>query len=316
MQVFVPRALTLVVLGFMIGCGGDPDTIGGLAAGPSTGTEQREASSPEAVPEVEVAAREVPVSEPPPVNAGTRTAASGPHTALAEYKRAFENRDMSRLSAIWAINPIERALVERAWENCEHISLTYRVGKVRAEASKASIDFLQTLRFRCPTEGDSSESRLRATLVRSGAGDWTISSIADRDSPAPAPRRNRTAASSAAATRIPLSATGREKAALTALNQYSAALRTCDLPALSRVWIMNPLERQILKGVCFQNRQLAVSITESRVFDSDEQLRVDFTQDLAYQGSRGARQTRSELTALLVQRGDGAWTIWKIRASN
>jgi hypothetical protein len=105
-------------------------------------------------------------------------------------------------------------------------------------------------------------------------------------------------------------------AVLTALDEYREALRDCDLTELSRVWIMNALERQILEGVCHEYESLSVVIRSPRVAMAEDRARIDFTQSVAYPGTRGLRHTQSDLTALMVRRDGGEWAIWKIQGAD
>ena len=106
----------------------------------------------------------------------------------------------------------------------------------------------------------------------------------------------------------------RAKRALGVLVEYEAALRNCDLTRLARVWIMSPLERQMLQGVCAQTGKLNFSVSEPDVND-DAEVSIDFTHNITYPRRSGSRTSQSRLTALIVERADGEWAIWKIRAA-
>ena len=99
------------------------------------------------------------------------------------------------------------------------------------------------------------------------------------------------------------------------LVEYESALRDCDLTRLSRVWIMSPLERQMLQGVCAQSGKLDASVSEPEVRRQDGKVSIEFTHRVVYPRRSGSKTSQSRVTALMTERADGDLAIWKIRAA-
>ncbi len=253
-------------------------------------------------------------SEPQPARGVSPELRAALNWALLEYRSAFVGRDLAKLESIWSMSAVERLLIEKAWSSCESIELSLETLAMRVSGRSAVVDFDQELMFLCPNEERTSHSTLAASLERKDSGEWTISRIGDRQAIADrtatvvaariAPRQQRQLPSDAGMNR-----------ALETLSDYESALRRCDLGALERVWVMNDLERQILQGLCFRSGRLNVSISEPEVSTSGGKVSIDFTHHFTGRGRAGPMQTRSRLTALFVERNDGNWAIWKIRAA-
>jgi len=208
---------------------------------------------------------------------------------------------------------VERLLIKKAWATCEKIELSLETVAVRVSGSTAVVDLDQDLTFLCPNEARTSHSMLSASLERSDEGQWKISRIGARKA-APV----RTAMPGPARIAPPQEGQGDDvgmNRALEVLSDYESALQQCDLQSLARVWIMSDLERQILQGLCFRTGSLDVTISAPQVSRSGGKVSIDFTHDFSKRGRAGPTQTRSRLTALLVERDDGNLAIWKIRAA-
>lgn len=285
----------------------------------------------------EAVSQAVPVDEPiqlaaraeerglPPVSAGPPRRDAKPEVeitaelkaalnwALLEYRTAFVGRDLAKLESIWSMGVVERLLIKNAWSTCEKIELSLETQEMRIDGVNAIVDFEQDLTFLCPNEARTSHSTLSASMERGPDGQWTIARIGDRQA---LPART---ASAGPARLAPHAMSAVSDAsmhrALETLSDYESALQRCDLVGLARVWIMTDLERQILQGLCFRRGQLDVTISQPEVSQVDGKVSIDFTHDLVRRGASGPQQTRSRLTALLVERDDGHWAIWKVRAA-
>ncbi len=273
--------------------------------------------------EFQVAARIEPVRDDeietlPAVSAGPNAGGLAPELkaalnwALLEYRTAFVGRNLAKLESIWSMGAVERLLIKNAWSTCERIDLSLETTKMRVMGERAVVEFDQQLEFLCPNESRTSESTLTADLVQGDGGEWKISRITDRQTdpmafasgPARLAEHEETPADDATMHR-----------ALETLSDYESALQRCDLVGLGRVWIMTDLEEQILQGLCFRRGALEVTISEPHVSLSSGSVSVEFTHDLVRNGNSGPQSTRSRLTALLVERDDGNWAIWKVRAA-
>jgi hypothetical protein len=228
--------------------------------------------------------------------------------SLREYREAFEARDLDRLGRVWRMTAVERLLIQRGWEACGDITLELVMGDTRVKGEEASVFFDQKLVMDCAERQAETRARVRAQLERDQEGRWVIVDLSPRESDL------------TGATRLDPRDAQDERpdrmAVLTALDEYREALRDCDLTELSRVWIMNALERQILEGVCHEYESLSVVIRSPRVAMAEDRARIDFTQSVAYPGTRGLRHTQSDLTALMVRRAGGEWAIWKIQGAD
>ncbi|MCH7868692.1 MAG: hypothetical protein IH881_13440 [Myxococcales bacterium] len=234
--------------------------------------------------------------------------------ALMEYRAAFVGRDLEKLQSIWSMGAVERMLIKNAWSSCENVDLSIETSKMLVAGRSALVDFDQWLRFRCPGEAKTRHSMLSASLEFNGDGKWAISRIGSRG---PQPTLRKTAAGPAhlAPDRQNPETEATMHRALEALSDYESALQRCDLDGLARVWIMTDLERQILQGLCFRRGRLEVTISEPQVSTNQGRVSVDFIHDFTSQRQGNSTQTRSRLTALLVERDDGNMTIWKVRAT-
>lgn len=232
--------------------------------------------------------------------------------ALLEYRTAFVGRNLEKLESIWSMGAVERLLIKNAWSTCEKIDLSLETTRMRVMGDRAKVEFDQQLEFLCPNESRTSESTLTADMERGEDGQWKITRIGDRQKdpmalagPAALARHEEATADDATMHR-----------ALETLSDYESALQRCDLVSLQRVWIMTDLEEQILQGLCFRRGELDVTISQPNVSLSKGQVSIEFTHDLVRHGREGPQQTRSRLTALLVEREDGHWAIWKVRAAD
>jgi hypothetical protein len=228
--------------------------------------------------------------------------------SLEEYREAFEARDLDRLGRVWRMTAVERLLIQRGWEACGDITLELEMGDTHVEGEEASVFFDQKLVMDCAERQAETHSRVRAQLQRDRDGHWVIVDLS--------PRETELTGANRLDPRDPQDERPDRTAVLTALDEYREALRDCDLTELSRVWIMNALERQILEGVCHEYESLSVAIRSPRVAMAEDRARIDFTQSVAYPGTRGLRHTQSDLTALMVRRAGGEWAIWKIQGAN
>jgi hypothetical protein len=231
-------------------------------------------------------------------------------SAAVAYRDAFESRDSERLGSVWRMTPVEKLLVERAWAGCSDLSLQVEVDSDTAVLSergdRASIDFDQTILLHCSRRESKNRSRLRATLERAPSGRWEIVRMSPREAALTTARPLEPGA--------PTASPGAE--ALSVLQEYEAALEACDLTALSRIWILTPLERQYLDGVCRRYDHLSVAISGQQVAMAGDRARIDFVQDVGFPDASGLRRTRSDLTALMIRRSGGEWAIWKIREAD
>lgn len=262
----------------------------------------------------------------PPVSAGAKSSDREPvkvevdaelraalSWALMEYRSAFVGRDLEKLESIWAMGAVERMLIKNAWSSCEEVEMSIDLVEMRVAGSTAVVDFDQEMAFRCPREARTRQSTLSASLEQNAGGNWTIVRIGDRS---PVPVRTATAGPASLAPRAAsFVADATEHRALETLSDYESALQRCDLDGLARVWIMTNLERQILQGLCFRRGRLEITISEPRVSTNDGKVQVDFIHEFTSQRQGSPTQTRSRLSALLIERGDGNMTIWKVRAT-
>jgi hypothetical protein len=206
------------------------------------------------------------------------------------------------------MSAVERLLIQRAWGACGEITLELEMEDARADGEEASVFFDQKLVLDCAERQAETHSRVRAQLERDRDGRWVIVDLS--------PRETELTGATRLDPRDPRDERPDRTAVLTALDEYGEALGDCDLTELSRVWIMNALERQILEGVCHEYESLSVVIRSPRVAMAEDRARIDFTQSVAYPGTRGLRHTQSDLTALMVRRAGGEWAIWKIQGAN
>lgn len=312
--------LGLIAFFFTLACGG-----------PSESTQpdrEIEVASARIVIESTAPAPPLPlidVSDLPAVSAGPKSRGAGPNPgidpdlrdalnwALLEYRTAFVGRDLEKLESIWTMGAVERLLIENAWTSCEKIELALKTTDMKVTGRSAVVDFDQELTFLCPNEARTSHSALTASLELNQEDTWRISRIGNREA---APVRSATSGPASLAPGAGSQPDGDPiRRALQTLSDYESALQRCDLDGLARVWIMTDLERQILQGLCFRSGELDVTISDPQVSTSEDTVSIDFTHDFKQRGRRGPMQTRSRLTALLVERGDGNWAIWKVRSA-
>jgi serine/threonine-protein kinase len=152
---------------------------------------------------IEVRAKAEPAPVPAPEPARTQTAApalaratppeesanAAPHrdpreaalAALAEYKAAYESRNIDRLARVWIMNATQRARMKDTFENADSIDVRIEQHEVVVEEDSVTINFRQELTLTGPsmtTKGAASENV--ATVIRRAGDQWVISSIYQR----------------------------------------------------------------------------------------------------------------------------------------
>jgi serine/threonine-protein kinase len=140
---------------------------------PPPATGQTETAAPPAA----VVARAIP-PEAPPKEAAHRDPREAALAALAEYKSAYEARNIERLSRVWIMNSTQRARMKDTFENADSIDLRIEQHDVVVEEDSVTINFRQELTLTGPrmtTKGAASENV--ATVIRRGEDQWVISSI-------------------------------------------------------------------------------------------------------------------------------------------
>ena len=97
------------------------------------------------------------------------------------------------------------------------------------------------------------------------------------------------------------------------LSDYGTALGRCDVRALERLWVMRDIERYMVRSLCRRVVDLKVAIWERGLDLKTDRGNARFVQTLTY-GDPDLRTPRSlYLTASLVRRSGGEWTIWRLR---
>jgi hypothetical protein len=222
--------------------------------------------------------------------------------ALAEYEKGYESQDLAHLRAVWEMGPVEQTLLEQSWRSCRTTAVTLRPGPVVADGPRARVVFDQELSLLCGSTPSVRTSQLEAVLRRDAKGRWVIASIAAQ--PGSSARGGSALAAGAGS--------ADEREVLSILDRYADALSACDTPELSILWISNKTERRALQAACRRDGRPEVALSDARVslFDGGSRATVDFVQTTAF-GSRVP--DRSSLRAILVNRGDGEWSIWKIK---
>jgi eukaryotic-like serine/threonine-protein kinase len=151
-----------------------PKAAAAASAVPAPEPAQTETAAPAAPPVVaravplEAAAKTVPHRDP-------RDAALA---ALAEYKAAYESRNIDRLARVWIMNSTQRARMKDTFENADSIDVRIEQRDVVVEEDSVTINFRQELSLTGPrmtTKGAASENV--ATVIRRGEDQWVISSI-------------------------------------------------------------------------------------------------------------------------------------------
>ena len=145
-----------------------------VPSAPTPAPAQTEAATPPPAP---VVARTVPPEEPAKTvpHRDPREAALA---ALAEYKAAYESRNIDRLAHVWIMNATQRARMKDTFENADSIDVRIQQGDVVVEEDSVTINFRQELTLTGPsmtTKGAASENV--ATVIRRGEDQWVISSI-------------------------------------------------------------------------------------------------------------------------------------------
>jgi serine/threonine-protein kinase len=141
---------------------------------PAPEPARTEAAAPPAPAAV---ARAVP-SEAPAKTAPHRDPREAALAALAEYKAAYESRNIDRLARVWIMNATQRARMKDTFENADSIDLRIEQRDVVVEEDSVTINFRQELSLSGPrmtTKGAASENV--ATVIRRGEDQWVISSI-------------------------------------------------------------------------------------------------------------------------------------------
>jgi serine/threonine protein kinase len=144
---------------------------------PPSAPAQTQAATP---PPAAVVARAVPPEEPAKTvpHRDPREAALA---ALAEYKAAYESRNIDRLARVWIMNATQRARMKDTFENADSIDVRIEQRDVVVEEDSVTINFHQELTLTGPsmtTKGAASENV--ATVIRRGEDHWVISSIYQR----------------------------------------------------------------------------------------------------------------------------------------
>ena len=100
--------------------------------------------------------------------------------AMEEYQQAYQERDMLRLSRVWMMSSFEKAYLRRYFETCD-IRVLLDLKDPTLDGDTASVEFEQSIRYRC-SEGEASDYALmRAQLVKRSSGAWQILSITERE---------------------------------------------------------------------------------------------------------------------------------------
>jgi serine/threonine-protein kinase len=133
-----------------------------------------------AAPPAPVVARTTP-PESTPNAAPHRDPREAALAALAEYKAAYESRNIDRLSRVWIMNATQRARMKDTFEAADSINVQIEQHDVVVEEDSVTINFRQELTLTGPsmtTKGAASENV--ATVIRRGEDQWVISSIYQR----------------------------------------------------------------------------------------------------------------------------------------
>lgn len=226
--------------------------------------------------------------------------------SLREYMAAYEAQDMERLRRVWSLSKLEAFLIEQTWEQCDDIFLSIDQHGLELDGDRARVEFDQNLGYGCERGNAVSKLRLEADLVRTRGG-WQIERIVSRDNGDSLPA---VASRGAPTSRDSLEA---HSSALAALGEYQNAMTSCDLGALSRIWIMNRAERLNLEGFCRRFEGISVSVSGLGVEVDGDKGVVRFAQRVRYKRPGGQVQNAiSSLRAALVRRSGGEWAIWSL----
>lgn len=239
--------------------------------------------------------------------AGARDDRAAVSATLREYMAAYQARDIDRLGRVWDLSPLEASLIKSTWKECDDLFLSVTERGVRLHGDRAEVDFDQDLGYGCARGNALSQLELRATLARTPKG-WRIREITSRDG------RGLSAIASRGV--APTSRAGFEaqSSALAALDEYRTALSSCDLGALSRVWIMNRTERSGLEGFCRSFDGISVAVQGLGVEVTGDKGILRFAQRVSYRLPSGEMQNAmSSLRAALIRRSGGEWAIWSLR---
>jgi len=97
---------------------------------------------------------------------------------MDQYAAAFAACNTPELASLWISNRSERQAVQSACrrDGRPEISLSDAQVKVDGERSFATVDFVQSTSF---ASRAADRSKLRATLIKRGGGEWTIWQIQD-----------------------------------------------------------------------------------------------------------------------------------------
>jgi hypothetical protein len=112
----------------------------------------------------------------------------------------------------------------------------------------------------------------------------------------------------------PTPAVDPEQGAVAALDRYRRAYEARDLDALSRVWIMNPKQREAMAQLFESADTISVAIARRGLSITPDMVSIDFDQEVSARGSRMTTQGSKPIpmTATVIHTGGGNWKISSI----
>jgi len=112
----------------------------------------------------------------------------------------------------------------------------------------------------------------------------------------------------------PAPAVDPEQGAVAALDRYRRAYEARDLDALSRVWIMNPKQREAMAQLFESADTISVAIAQRGLAVTPDMVSIDFDQEVSARGSRMTTQGSEPIpmTATVIHTGGGSWKISSI----
>jgi hypothetical protein len=94
---------------------------------------------------------------------------------MGEYESAYEARDIEALENVWQLDPTQRKGMAEFFKTMKRIRIDLEIGKIVPQNEGATVEFRQRVESRgIPT----TQSNLRATVVRKNDGQFVISKIA------------------------------------------------------------------------------------------------------------------------------------------
>jgi hypothetical protein len=105
-----------------------------------------------------------------------------------------------------------------------------------------------------------------------------------------------------------------KEVAMSTLREYAAAYEARSLDRLSRVWVMNPEQKDAMRELFDRVDDVAVRIDRPNVVVGNGMVFVHFDQSVEARGTRAMIDGGKPrpMTATLIPRGDGSWIISSI----